>query len=581
MRQFRIWFKVVLLANLFFCHRTSMAQQTALVDSLNKVLVYEKTPSQLINVQLRLSKEYEGVDPLKSLEYAKEALQISEKSQLQKERLLVLLQLSKSYLRLGRYDEAYHSCDEALEMADDMHLKAEQATARNIFSLIYYEVGDFEKSSAMDFENLKYYEQIDDKKQIGIALGNIGINFTNQKEYGKGLEYMKRSFEIALTINDLHGMAYQYNNIAGVYSEFYNDYKTGLDYYTKALEINSKLGDKTQDAIYRMNMAVCHLHLEAADSALTYLQHAKETFRLLDNEDLYAECLAHMGQYYVKEGDYEHALEAAKTAYEIGKQHGFKERVIAAAELLHQIYLRQRDTTMAYSFAMIQHQTKDSLVVSQNQQELFKLEYQYQFEKQEKTRQLAEQKKETIFIVIILCLISGLAIVLLLFSRHRLKAKSIRLEKESMEKELEFKNKELTINLLSLMKKNEMLSDISNRLTTIERAAKKEETKDAISKISREIRSNADDKMLNEFTIRFQEVHKGFYEALLAKFPDLTNNELKLCAFLRLNMSSKDISDLTGQRIQTIEQARYRLRKKLGISNSETNLANFLAVIHE
>jgi DNA-binding CsgD family transcriptional regulator len=150
-----------------------------------------------------------------------------------------------------------------------------------------------------------------------------------------------------------------------------------------------------------------------------------------------------------------------------------------------------------------------------------------------------------------------------------------------MEKELEFKNKELTINLLSLMKKNEMLSDISNRLTTIERAAKKEETKDAISKISREIRSNADDKMLNEFTIRFQEVHKGFYEALLAKFPDLTNNELKLCAFLRLNMSSKDISDLTGQRIQTIEQARYRLRKKLGISNSETNLASFLAVIHE
>jgi hypothetical protein len=129
------------------------------------------------------------------------------------------------------------------------------------------------------------------------------------------------------------------------------------------------------------------------------------------------------------------------------------------------------------------------------------------------------------------------------------------------------------------MKKNEMMYDISSRLIQIEKKAVKEETKEAIKIISKELRKSADNKMWKEFSARFQEVHSGFYEALLEKFPTLTQNELKLCAFLRLNMTTKEISELTGQRKLTLENARYRLRKKLGITNSESNLVTFLSQI--
>jgi len=74
-------------------------------------------------------------------------------------------------------------------------------------------------------------------------------------------------------------------------------------------------------------------------------------------------------------------------------------------------------------------------------------------------------------------------------------------------------------------------------------------------------------------------VHKDFYDALLRRFPELTPSELKLCAFLKLNMTTKEISELTGQRLNTLENARYRLRQKLGITNSEANLVTFLAQI--
>jgi hypothetical protein len=113
----------------------------------------------------------------------------------------------------------------------------------------------------------------------------------------------------------------------------------------------------------------------------------------------------------------------------------------------------------------------------------------------------------------------------------------------------------------------------------LERNAKGIEAKKAITLISQELRISTDDKMLNEFSRRFQEVHAGFYEKLLKDYRDLTQNELKLCAFLRLNMSTKDIAELTGQQLSAIEKARFRLRKKLALSGSDSNLVTFLSQI--
>ncbi len=81
-----------------------------------------------------------------------------------------------------------------------------------------------------------------------------------------------------------------------------------------------------------------------------------------------------------------------------------------------------------------------------------------------------------------------------------------------------------------------------------------------------------------EFEVRFQNVHVDFYKKLGEQFPDLTPNELKLCAFMRLNMSTKEISSLTGQSQDSVRQARSRLRQKLGASKDE-NLVNFLSQI--
>jgi DNA-binding CsgD family transcriptional regulator len=294
---------------------------------------------------------------------------------------------------------------------------------------------------------------------------------------------------------------------------------------------------------------------------------------------LIAECEIYLGEYYNSLNNKNKSKEFARSALKKGEESKSFETTSHAAKILHEIFLDEKDSASAYKYAMIRHQAEDSLLFLQNQKEIYKLEFQYNYEKIDKARQIKQNRKNYLFGFIIFALVSGIVIVLLINSRQRIRVKMTVLEKEKVEAELYFKNKELTLNLIALMKKNEMLTDISNKLVLIEQDAKKEETREAISKISHELQKNADDKMIKEFSVRFQEVHQGFYEALLKKFPDLTQSELKLCAFLRLNMSTKEISELTGQRLLTVEHARYRLRKKLGISNSEVNLVTFLSQV--
>ena len=190
-----------------------------------------------------------------------------------------------------------------------------------------------------------------------------------------------------------------------------------------------------------------------------------------------------------------------------------------------------------------------------------------------------QQRKDYFTIISIIILLSTITILFLIWGRQKAKAKNAILEKESLQKELDFKNKEMVINVMSLMKKNEMLADLSEKLIKIDNEASTPEGKDTIKKVAKELQKSQEEEIWKEFSMRFKEVHGEFYDKLLFKFPTLGPNDLKLCAFLRLNMSSKDIAALTGQRVSSLETARHRLRQKLGISNSDVNLITFLSQV--
>jgi len=105
----------------------------------------------------------------------------------------------------------------------------------------------------------------------------------------------------------------------------------------------------------------------------------------------------------------------------------------------------------------------------------------------------------------------------------------------------------------------------------------KKENQLLIKSIIEDLENTQEDSVWEEFETRFHQVHNKFYEKLNETHPNLSPNERKLCAFLRLNMSTKEISSITGQSFRSIEVARTRLRKKLNLTNSDIGLIEYLS----
>jgi len=126
-----------------------------------------------------------------------------------------------------------------------------------------------------------------------------------------------------------------------------------------------------------------------------------------------------------------------------------------------------------------------------------------------------------------------------------------------------------------ITRKNEFILSIIDKLKKA-RLDAKPENKKVIGELISELKSNTDTVSWEEFEVRFQGVHTDFYTKLREKFPDLTTNEIRLCAFFRLNMTTKEIAAITYQSLNSIKVARYRLRKKLKL-NQQENLISFLS----
>ena len=145
----------------------------------------------------------------------------------------------------------------------------------------------------------------------------------------------------------------------------------------------------------------------------------------------------------------------------------------------------------------------------------------------------------------------------------------IRLQNEQLEREMAGKSKELAVSTMSLIKKNEFLTSIREKLRGAEGNS---EVKSVIKTIDRDISEEDNWKF---FKKAFSNADKDFFKKIKSRHPDLTSNDLKLCAYLRLNLTSKEIAPLLNISVKSVEIKRYRLRKKMDLPH-ETNLVDYV-----
>ena len=147
---------------------------------------------------------------------------------------------------------------------------------------------------------------------------------------------------------------------------------------------------------------------------------------------------------------------------------------------------------------------------------------------------------------------------------------------QKLQAEVDFKNSELATSAMHLVQKGELLTKVKSELNRLIKVVDNEKSIGELKKMIKVL--SEDDKMDKDwehFAQHFDKVHRDFVVILKEKHPTVTGNELKLSAYLRMNLSTKEIAQLMNISVRGIEISRYRLRKKLGIS-AEVNLFDYL-----
>jgi DNA-binding CsgD family transcriptional regulator len=145
------------------------------------------------------------------------------------------------------------------------------------------------------------------------------------------------------------------------------------------------------------------------------------------------------------------------------------------------------------------------------------------------------------------------------------------LEEQQFESDIEFKKRQLSAITIQMLEKNEMLDEIKAILNKKEPTSEKD-IKKIVSKYT------IQDNNWKDFDHCFESIYNNFYTRLKTKYPDISANDLKICALIKLNLSIKEMASILNISPDSVKTARHRLRKKLQL-NTEESLTDFIVSV--
>jgi DNA-binding CsgD family transcriptional regulator len=155
----------------------------------------------------------------------------------------------------------------------------------------------------------------------------------------------------------------------------------------------------------------------------------------------------------------------------------------------------------------------------------------------------------------------------------------IRLRNEKLRDEVRFKSKDLANSTMAIIRKNEFLIDLKKIIKKHKDELGSRYPDKYFNYLNRKIDENIssrDDRQI--FENNFERTHEQFFQKMKNSYPELTSSDLQLCAYLRMNLSSKEIAPLLGISIRGVENHRYRLRKKLHLEHDENLTDTIMAI---
>ncbi|NHF61336.1 tetratricopeptide repeat protein [Flavobacteriaceae bacterium TP-CH-4] len=442
--------------------------------------------------------------------------------------------LSEIDLKQGRYNLALQNGLKALrEYKDRAKNQLFVADAHVLLGQIEIKLENY-KSSIGHFEKAyKVYNEFEDLLWQSDALRFIGENLMYLNKPEEAIKYLQKAIDISRENKFQLKEASAYNLLGNAYTNL-GKFPEAINSLKKSLEVYSKMDNPTEIHKTYTSLGLLYNQMNQPDQAITYLE---ESIRISDSLK---------------------ALPQTRSAYferskALRKKREYKSALddyIKFAQLNDSLFNVRKSQQIEEMRAMFDIETKEQQIALQ-----------------EKEITVLEQKASISNLQKLLLGI-GLLLSLIGFYAVRQKIKRNKLEKEKVDAELAFKKKELTTHALNLARKNETLENLKLKAQELK---DKESSVAGYNQLIHSINFDLqDDNNWQNFSRYFEEVHKDFNSNVKTKYPDVTSNELRLLALLKMNLSSKEIANILNISAEGIKKARYRLRKKLDLTTEDS-----------
>ncbi len=550
---------VFIIVNISITSISTTSAQQVLLDSLNSALEVTESVFNKAEILLEIANTFQQTNPDTLIEISKLAEEIA--------------------LEIG---------------SDSLLIQSRLLTASGLLRS-----GSYTSSISM-FENVRDYiaELGTDEFELqkAHALQGIGNIYFIQFEQELALEYYLDVMPIYEALGEKHSLARLHNNIASVHLEMERTDEAEKNYLI-SLQYYEEIADIMGIASTNVNLALLYSLTERLDEATEFAQKTLETAKEQNALVMESYAVRILGSVAYDQKNLEAALNYNLRSAEIADELEIIYEQKDSYKNLADIYYELGQFKLAYD-SYLQHKVyNDTLNNRESRNRLAEMRAEYETEQQAQEILLLEKENEAKsarIISISLSLSSVLIVVVVLsiaFANRKRKEIEI-LEKNKIiadskkklaEEELanaqlreENLQKELTNYALHIVEKNDFLEEVKSEMIELRTEVKNREAIKQINKLGSKIYHNL---MINkdreEFEIQVEQACVGFFKSMEQKYPSLTKQEHRLAALLRLNLSSKEISGILNISPKSVDQSRYRLRKKLELPKTE-NLGVFL-----
>lgn len=496
---------------------------------------------------------------------------------------------------------------EALRLSEQLNYPKGEADALNYIAENQFSLGEFEKSVEYQLQALDVFEKIDDKHGIVRSLNNLGLCFREIGNIDKAIDFHNKALELSDEVGDRVGKAKALVSL-GICNFAASSIDVTLSFFSKALDISIELeNDELTSTIYN-NMGICYATIGEHKKALNIFSLSLELNTKAENKGASAAILNNIARLYIYLGDLDKAFNAISKSYELSKELKAKAQLLNNYLIFYEYYEAKRDHKRALEYYIKYSDLKDEIIKMQSSERMANLQALNELEKRDQDLQLLQKDFEVVQSrTKLYTVLFGASFLLLVFGvyifvmRNRTAKQSIELlEKEQQLVELELesqqkdyerlellkikqqhdyedeiasKNRDLASLTMQMVQKNEVLAKLKEQTQTLTYSANNKET---VKEVGRLIEQSLNlDKDWEDFTLHFDSVHPRFFERLLNQFPNLTQKELKQCAYIRINISIKEIANLLNITPKGVEKARSRIKTKLSLEKDE-DLVSFI-----